>query len=231
MLLKLAEIDTAIEELNETLAHVPDAVKALERQIQTIQTDMTGLENKKSDLEAQKKQSEDLIVEKKAWIESRDGQVKDIKTNKEYHAALKEVSLAKKEISDNETKLTTLTDQIAEAAKRIEDIQAANTSQVDAIKAQIAEYDAKFAVVNPQLEEKRKSRGGIAVEVDPKSLALYEQVRSKVTPAISKAENFVCTECGTKVLPQLYNRLFTATELMPCPRCKRILYVEEFLNK
>jgi predicted nucleic acid-binding Zn-ribbon protein len=231
MLLKLAEIDTSIEELNETLAHIPDAVKALERQIQTIQTDMTSLESKRAGLEAQKKQAEDLITEKKSWIENRDNQVKDIKTNKEYHAALKEVSLAKKEVADNETKITTLIDQIAEAAKQIEDIKTANATQIEDVKKQIAEHDVKLAVVNPQIEEKRKSRGGVVVEIEQKWLTAYEQVRSRVTPAISKAENFVCTECGTKILPQLYNHLFTAAEIFTCPRCKRILYVEEFLNK
>lgn len=230
LLLRLAEIDLSLDELNESLGTIPEAVGELERQIQILCSDQQGLERKMTELNAQKTTSESLVREKQEWITGREDQVKDLKTNKEYHAALKEIAVAKKEISDNESKATTLSEQLAEIGKQLDALKSANDAQITALKQQIDVHNAKTGDISPLIDEKRKCRDDITVGLDAKILAMYEQIRQRVTPAISKAENTVCTECGSKIQPQLYNRLFTLAELLPCPRCRRILYVEEFLK-
>lgn len=231
MLLRLSEIDTAIEELEESRSLIPATIQELENKIATLTAEIKSAEDKKIELETSRRDSQGMIQEKKNWIESREGMVKDLKTNKEYHAALKEVATAKKEVSDRETQINTFDIQILDVTQKIETLKASHGPQIEAIQVQIQEQKKAYNDLTPDLEDKKKSRGGIAVEIDAKALMLYDQLRTRVSPAIAKAENTTCTECGTRIQPQLFNRLFTTSELLNCPRCKRILYVEEVLNK
>lgn len=231
MFLRLSEIDTAIQDLEESREFIPEEINELEKKIQTLENEVKSASNKKSDLEVSRRDCQSMIQEKQAWIESREGMVKDIKTNKEYHAALKEVSTAKKEVSDRETQITTLDVQILDVAQKVETLTASSTPQIEALHVQIQEKKKVYDDLTPDLEDKKKIRSGIVVEIDAKAMAFYEQVRTRVTPVIAKAENTTCTECGSRIQPQLFNQLFTTKDLLSCPRCKRILYVEEVLNK
>lgn len=231
MFLRLSEIDTAIQDLEESRSFIPENISELEKKIQTLETEVKSTTDKKSDLEVSRSHCQSMIQEKKDWIESREGLVKEIKTNKEYHAALKETATAKKEVSDRETQITALDTQILDVTQKIETLTATSTPQIEALRVQIQELKKSYDALTPDLDDKKKSRNSITVEIDAKAMAFYEQVRSRVTPAISKAENTTCTECGSRIQPQLFNRLFTTSELLSCPRCKRILYVEEVLNK
>lgn len=230
MLLQLSELDSSVQELQDARAQIPLQIKDLERQIQTLENEMKTTEQKSSDLTTSKTDSEKMIREKKEWIESREILVKDIKTNKEYHAALKEVATAKKEISDRETQINAYNDRLGGLTQEIETTRTKNTPQIEALKIQIEDANKAYNELNPQVEERQKNRNGIAIEIDPKMLAIYDQIRQRVTPVMAKAESGICTECGTKILPQLFNRLHSMTELLTCPRCKRILYLEEVVK-
>ena len=44
--------------------------------------------------------------------------------------------------------------------------------------------------------------------------------------AVVEARNGTCLGCNMHLPPQLFNSLFTATEVQACPHCNRLLYLE-----
>ncbi|NIP32105.1 MAG: hypothetical protein GTO02_22195, partial [Candidatus Dadabacteria bacterium] len=107
------------------------------------------------------------------------------------------------EISEEESKLSTLTEEynkkISENEKKIEELK--------------ANYD-------PIKEEKNK----LAAKVDPKILPIYERIANRTGEALALAENERCMSCNMNIPPQLFNEVLTQNKIVLCPNCKKILY-------
>jgi len=151
-----------------------------------------------------------------------------IKTQREYLAALKEVDTAKKQIKE-------LNDQLA-----IKD------RELEATQADKAEKDAELAAVGEQTAARQTEIAATAAELDT-ALAEHDRQRQELTgslpPALRKryemllerrnglavveARNGACLGCHMHLPPQLFNRLYVAQEVQNCPHCNRLLYLGE----
>lgn len=230
MLLKLSEVDAKTFELKDSQSDIPKEIQEIQKKIQSLQTQINEFESQLSTLQADKTETEEKIQTKKDWISRRQEQMQELKSNKEYQAGLKEVATAKKELSDLETHQIEVLTQIEELSKKLAEAQENTQPQIDTLEKEITEKNAAFESINPEIEAQEKTRQSLAVEIAPKVLAYYDQIRQRISPATSKAENGICTECGTRIPPQLYNQLFQLSKLHSCPRCRRILYLEETLQ-
>lgn len=228
-LLKLAEIDSKIDQLIDKQKEIPQTIIQLEAEIGTLNHQNTSKAKEVKDLEASKTQIQSFLLEKKAWAEEREGKSKELKTNKEYQASLKEVSFAKKEIFDKENALSAILQRFEEAQKAAQEISEQMGPRLEEINAKIAEFKSQLERLESLIDSERQSRGVILSEVSEKVLHHYEHIMRRTFPAISKIEKGVCTECGTRVAPQLLNQIHVAQEIQYCSRCKRILYMEELL--
>lgn len=230
MLIRLSEVDAEIENLEENQHEVPLSIHNLEQQIANIKAQIGKVEEQKLTLEKRRGEHAEFVHTKSDWLKNREDQIKDLKTNKEFHAAQKEISLAKKNITDNETALTKCAEEIQTLESEIENAKATHQPKIDELNGLIKTEKSKLTDLQPLIEEKLKARRGVIVEMDPKILQVYERVRVKVTPALAKAEDFVCLECGSRMQPQLFNQLHICDTIHFCKNCKRILYLEESLQ-
>lgn len=230
MLIRLSEIDTEIEKLEEDQHDVPTASHNLNQQIASLELEIHKIASQISEIEQRKKDLNETVQTKSEWLQNREEQIKDLKTNKEFHAAQKEISLAKKEITDSQTALVQLSEQIQLLTQQHESIKETNQPKINELRDLIKTEESKLTDLAPQIEAKLKLRRSLIVEIDTKILQVYERVRGKVTPALAKAQNFVCLECGSRMQPQVYNQLHICDTLHFCKNCKRIIYLEEVLN-
>jgi predicted nucleic acid-binding Zn-ribbon protein len=228
-LLKLAEIDSKIDQLIEKQKEIPQLLLQLETEMSTLNHQNTNKAKEVKDLETSKTQIQSFLLEKKAWVEEREGKSKELKTNKEYQASLKEVSFAKKEIFDKENALNGILQKVEEAQKASQEISELMGSRLEEINSKIAESKSQLERLESLIDSERQNRGAILSEVSEKVLHHYEHIMRRTFPAVSKIEKGVCTECGTRVAPQMLNQIHVAQEIQYCSRCKRILYLEELL--
>lgn len=228
-LLKLAEVDSKIDQLIEKQREFPNFILQLEAEIAALNNQNASKAKEVKDLEARKTQIQSFLQEKKAWVEEREGKSKELKTNKEYQASLKEVSFAKKEIFDRENELTVVLQKFEEAQKTAQEISEQMGPRLEEITIKINEFKSQLERLESLIDAQRQDRGVILGEISKKVLHHYEHIIIRTFPAISRIEKGVCTECGTRVAPQLVNQIHVAQEIQYCSRCKRILYMEELL--
>lgn len=231
-LLKLAEVDYQIDEIRNGKKEIPEKVKELQEDLYTIRDTVKDLEAKKDELQERVKELKGNVEEKMQWLSDRESKLNDIASTKEYQAAQKEVSFAKKTIKDCEDELKIKEPEADAAEKNYQSTRDELIPKAEQIKAQLLDYKDKFENSEKHLKEKSAARlqfvGAVA---DKKALTYYEKVRQSIYPSISMVDpNGICRECGTKILPITLNKLQVGDEWQACDRCRRIVYLEEVLK-
>ncbi len=223
----LAQIDSEIDSLASDRDDLPRLITELEATLKTFES---GLEEKKKEIttlkeEAHKKES--ALAEQKEWTFDRETRVKEIKTNKEYQAALKEVSKSKKDILDLETSLTQINGHIEEEAKKIAESDADAITKKQNLEKDIEEKKGQMATFTQQIEEKIILRNEKEKEVQELTLKRYKMIKARLTPAVAQASRGgVCQECNMNIPPQIFIELQKFQQMITCPRCHRILSLE-----
>jgi len=230
-LLNLSELDKTLHHLLDDQHGIPkknqelsSKIALLEKEVSAKKADLTEAENLKKDLESS-------IQIKTTWLADREGRINDLKTQKEYQASQKEISAAKKEIKEKEHKLQELGPKLDKLTTEYMTLTEKNEPEITKIKDQIMENKKRLSSLDANIKEQTNKRDDVKKHVtNQKALHRYEHVLRKANPALAKIDdNSICSECGTKVLPQVVNLIKVGTTIQCCARCKRILYLEEIL--
>ncbi|MBI4411464.1 MAG: hypothetical protein HY541_03155 [Deltaproteobacteria bacterium] len=225
-LIELSKIDAEIDAMAEAREELPSQIDKLQSQLNELEN---SLNEKKQELilwEKDKKTREQELTEKKDWIAKREGILKEIKTNKEYHAALKEVAQAKKAITDIESALLQLMGRIDERTKELADLEKEVIEKKPPIEEQIRGKKGQIGVLEQQVGDKTAERIQKEKELEEGLLKKYKTIKARLSPAVAPAGRGVCLECNMNIPPQLYLELQKFKQVISCPRCHRILYLE-----
>ncbi len=229
-LLRLAEVDNKIDLITKEQREIPSLVKEISTEIIALQQDIKDKEQRLQELQTNQKTINEFIAEKTTWAADREQRMNELKTNKEYQATLREISNARRDIKTNTEALQALLPQLEEATKEYETAAQMNTPRLEELKAKITEYKKRFDGAKEVIATEKKVREQFAKDVTEKRiLSHYENIHKRVSPVMAKAHDGVCCECGTRILPQVFNLLTVGNTVQTCYGCKRILYVEESL--
>jgi len=229
-LLKLAEIDSKIFQILEDKETIPDIINDAQEEITSLKTESTEFQTELDELTAQKKEYDEFIVEKTEWAAQRETNINELKTHKEFQAAQREITLARKEIKDKTEALTTISTRMEELNSLLETAKEKSLPRIEELEALIAEKNDKLTMADSAINDENNNRTEILSQLTDKgTLRHYDSIRKKVAPAMSKLEGINCNECGQKVMPQIINLLKIGKTMQLCRGCKRILYIEETL--
>lgn len=225
-LAELAKLDAEIVDILNLIEDTPRLIKSLEQEIAKIESPVTLLTQELDNATKQKKANETELAEKRDWVASREGKSKEIKTNKEYHAALKEVNDGQRHITKLEEDIKNLEAVIEEKNQKIASLKTEIDQKTTEIKAQIATHQETTAQTGSQADDKMKNRNEFEKGINPQVIKRYKAIFERVKPAVSLAQSGLCTECNTRIPPQMYMELQKQDILRSCPQCHRILFLE-----
>jgi predicted nucleic acid-binding Zn-ribbon protein len=152
---------------------------------------------------------------------------KDITTEKEMKALSLEEDIAKE-------KMTFANEEI----ERLQKINETTKLLVEEAKAKVealtAEAESINEVVSVEKAEIEKNKGELFVEreklsrdVEQKVLAFYEKIRIWAgNTAVVPVKKQACYGCYMKLNDKTYSEVIKADEIVNCPHCGRILYIE-----
>ncbi len=122
---KLQDIDlilmdamAEIQRIKETIKKNDSELEELKERVQQLQMELKEKELRKRSMEKEIRGDEEVV---KRW-ESR---LKEIKSGREYQALMREISLTRKDISDKETELLQLMEEIEKQQKELEELVSA----------------------------------------------------------------------------------------------------------
>lgn len=225
LLFETQAIDSKIDKLHAVRGELPMEVADLEDEIEGLKTRIdkytAEIDQYEKDIEAQKNGMKDAD----ALMKKYDGQLGDVKNNREYLALTKEIELQKLEKMASEKKIVDFQTRIAEKKESIAQAKekaGERTKDLDAKKGELEtitsetqkEEDALIA-----LGEKVKDK------LEQRLINAYNRIRKSYTNGLSVVtiQRESCGGCFSIIPPQRQLDIRSRKKIIVCEHCGRIL--------
>src|SRR3989338_3845241 len=223
---ELQNIDTRIRKIDFELRAIPEKLEAsggeflvLNRSVKDKEAALAAMTKERQGLEQSGKEQAVMAAD-------REKRLFAIKTQKEYHATIKEIAQLKKDSKDKEDRILALLEQG-------EKINAEITQQ----KTEAADIEGGFRQIEAELKSKEKElaaervllgerRPALLKELPAPILKKYELVKQRYDDAVAFVKKGICQGCNMNVPPQFYNEMLKSGDLKECPTCHRLIYVD-----
>jgi len=152
---------------------------------------------------------------------------KEIKSEKEMKALSMEAELAQEKLahanSEIERQQTIIESKNSEIEAANEALEAAN-AEYEKVAAEVGEKMASIDANKGKLFDERTTK---TMEIDMKILSFYEKIRVWArNTAVVPVKKQACYGCYMKLNDSAYATLIKSEELLTCPHCGRIMYLE-----
>lgn len=225
-LVQLQKIDSEIYYLKAEKELKPREIETIDAAFAEKKKHMAELEAASLDLQKKRKDKELELASKDEGVKKLQGQLYQLKTNKEYQAMLQQIEGEKANASVIEDQILEIFEQLDRVKnevntekQRLQEEEKACQQRKRVIEDRIKEIDDRLA----QLEGQRKQ---ILPNLEPKMLAQYERIlHNRDGLAIVNVEDNSCQGCNMFVPPQVINLIRMYERIITCEVCNRILYI------
>jgi predicted nucleic acid-binding Zn-ribbon protein len=222
-LLAVQEYDRTLEGLRTERERWPAAIQTRRDALNEFEARLQAHTDRRTALQMERDRLQLEIKEELDHIQTYEKHIREIKTNREYQALLREVGISKKakydaeeasvrvlqELEIVEADIAAAEEEIGHVRHDLETLTAEADREVSRLDASIAEYEAK--------------RTAETAKIAGPHLARYQLVRRKHSTVLVHAAKGACTGCRRQLPPQTFNRILRDDEMITCPFCHRIL--------
>ena len=224
-LIQLQELDSAAERHRRRVADIPVLQAALDARLAERTAAVDGVKVRVAASQAARREIEKDLAAVQGRLSKYKNQLMEVKTNKEYQAMQKEMSVAEQEISDFETRMLERMEEADALAIELKAVQAALTSAQAEITRDRAALENERTTVDDDLKRVSEERARTAALVGGELLALFDRVaHGRRGVAMAEARDGLCTVCHVRLRPQVFNQARRNTDIVQCDSCTRILY-------
>lgn len=228
-LIDLSKIDAAIEKVEREKKRL---ARELEEKKKTV-----ILENQKySEKSKALKLLKDAIVKEEKGIKEENQKLTDrrkalssFSNYKLQQSAEKEIEAAAQLISAREDALLKTMESLESLEKETQKYEEVYKSAADAFESLFAGAKDQLVAFESKQLKSSKERSDIIPAITKDFLSVYEKVRQRNpdNPLVSLKNKNSCGGCFMQIGPQLVVHISSGAQLVKCPGCTRILYIEE----
>lgn len=230
-LIRLQEIDLAVEEYRTKTGAFPDRSKALDDKLASA---LEGVRQSQAAIQAsqsKRKEHETCVSDLEVKISKYRDQLMLVKTNEEYKAMTKEIEFSQDAITREEDEILAIMEQSETLTQNLTAADATliqDQKQVAVERVQLKEQNAKDTeTLEAYLSERDQLAGGIDKEVADR----YERVRkARGGVAMARASDETCVVCNVRMRPQRFQEVRQNDAIIPCDSCGRFLYDPENMD-
>jgi len=231
LLCDLQKIDLNLFQHQQVLNNFPERIREVEDAFGEVKTVMDGIKDELAAVEEQKKTDETELGESSELLREREAKLYSIKTNKEYQAAIKEISGGKRLNREREDRILQGMEKIEELTQKSTQLESEYADKKAALDKAKAELKAEEDEITKLMAESAKKRPEIEEKLDKAIYRKYEFIRKRYTDALVQIENGACNGCSRMLPPQTLNEMLRGGEFKHCPSCQRLLYVDQNVKK
>jgi predicted nucleic acid-binding Zn-ribbon protein len=224
LLFALQQLDDEIDDLRADEEAIPGKKDELAAEVGEIETKLKVLKQEALDLAKLRKEKEidlEAASQKKAKFQ---GQLFQVKSNREYEALQHEISGLDAQVSGFE-------DEILEILERAEKVSEAAADEENALKATMERVKQEHTALDREADGLRQAiaardgkRADLVSGLDQPLLTRYERIREvKDGLAVAAIKNGACGGCFRRIPPQEMQILRRADRVMICEGCGRII--------
>jgi len=224
-LILLQECDNKIESLDSLKKECPAKIQKLENDLNTCRTTFQADSDKLESLKKERRKTDQEMQELDSKIEKSQIKLSNIKSNKEYTAALKEIEdLNKEKIKVEDSTLKSMEEIEASEKKCLENRKKLERIQKDFDLAK-KKVEQELEALNKKSDALKKERLELLKGIDKEFLGRYDFLKArKGGVAIGSVIGGVCQMCHIGIPPQRFYEIIKLQSLMSCPNCNRLIY-------
>ena len=225
LLIGLQDCDNKIRDAQNQKKEKPIQIEDLQKELETSEAHLKASLDELELNKRARRESERGIEELEDRIKKSNIKLNNIKSNKEYAAALKELDDIEKEKTRTEDNLIEIMEQI----EALEEKCASNKTKGEYLKKNFEiesdEILKELKALDAVLESLENERSEFCKAIDEGLLKKYDILRrNKEGLSISPVVKGICQACHMGIPPQKFNELIRGDTLMSCPYCSRIIY-------
>ncbi len=224
-LIDLQALDTRIAALEGDLARLPREIAAVHAAVEearaAVETAKARLDAARKSQRAKEKDLEDNRVKRQKF----EGQLYQVKTNKEYSAVLSEIEEVKQEKARIEEEILSFMEQQERAAADVKEAEARFKAREAQGRSEEATLAEKLRGAEADLALVKSERAQVARELPPSVLADYDKIlRHRGVAIVEVTKPNFCGGCHVTMTPQRLQELRQQSALIHCESCGRYLY-------
>lgn len=227
LLKELQEIDYWIGELERSREFLPDMMRQLETEVETLSLELKAKKDRLLAAQIELKDVELRVGENKEHVEKYQEQMLTIKTNKEYDALVVQIDGAKAQIATDEEKSLALMSEIEELKNTVAALEEKSIAAKKDNTVRLQELQIQMDSVQGKVDEKEAQRVHVKHKVPKTVMAIYERVRKgKGGDVVVRLRRGACGECYKSQPPQKIQLIKKGDSIQTCASCGRILIWE-----
>ena len=224
-LIHLQELDLVAERLRRRVAEMPAARAALDARIASRTEAVDAVKQRVAANQASRRDIERDLAAVQGRLSKFKNQLMEVKTNKEYQAMQKEITMAEAEVSSQETRMLECMEEADTLAVELKSAEAALKADKTEVTREIEQLDTERSEVERKLQQTLQERQSLAARISREALTVFERVaHGRKGLAVAEARDGLCTVCHVRLRPQVFNEVRRNDSLIQCDSCTRILY-------
>ncbi|MFO1518850.1 MAG: C4-type zinc ribbon domain-containing protein [bacterium] len=221
----LSAIESKILKVKRELDEIPQHLNELETKLAQLEAQFTAKKTALEESEKNYRLKEGELVDSKEKIKVKETKLYEIKTTKEYQAAIKEIAVTKKQNQDNENQILTLMGQIETLKGELGPLEEEIGVLKGKAETEKGRIESDLSELHRQLGEQAALKQQLFISLDANLVARYERVLHQRQPAVAAVRGGTCEECNIHLPPQLFIELQKYLSVISCPSCNRILFI------
>ena len=225
---QLQEVDGKRFTLRRQQQAKPEELEQAKARVAAQEAQAKAAEDRLKTLQLSQKQKEGDLKTREDNVRKLQGQLFQLKTNREYTTMQHEIDGLKADNSLLEEGILKLFDEIETANKIKQQEQQRLAQEQAALKVEQARIDRELVEIAQQLADQDRRRSELAPHVPAEEMKLYERVLGlregvAMVPLMKQS----CGGCHRRMRPQVISEVHLKTQLVTCEHCNRILYYDE----
>lgn len=225
ILVQLQACDSRISAIVDQKDKAPLRIQKLQNDLLTAEEKLREDAERLELLVKERREIEQEVQDFENKIDKSNVKLSNIKSNKEYTAALKEIEDLKTAKFQAEDKMI----QLLEEIETLEEKKDANKDEQTRLEKDFnndkIKIEKEISVLDKELEGLQKKSKALGLSMDKEILRRYHFLRERREgQAVSAVVAGVCQTCHMGIPPQKFNELLRGDALMTCPYCNRLIY-------
>ena len=224
LLIRIVQKDREIKSRRKLIDGIPARVRAIDKDLKRMDEELAETKKTVDKLEREKSHMTGLVESRKAELERKRAEQRQVKTNKEFQALLSEMQYISSQIDKEEERILVILDETEArrtAVKAITDRIDRDTSALVAEKEKLLARQREAEDALHVLEDEKLR---ILPHLSNEIRRLYDRIlKAKGDSGAANIVADICQGCYSRVPPQTAHEVRRNNEIMTCEACGRIL--------
>lgn len=224
----LQTIHTKVDKIRQVRGELPMEVGDLEDEIAGLETRIEKVRSELDDLEDSIVNRRNMIEDARAAIKKYEGQLSEVKNNREYEAITKEIEIQGLDIQVSEKKIREFEFEIKNKTEVYENTLATHETAKKDLEIKRGELDTITSETQKEEDEFQEQAEGAEKNIEERLLRVYRRLRGSYKNGLSvvSIDRDSCSGCHNKIPPQMQLEIRQRKKIIVCEHCGRILVDE-----